>query len=149
IFRIATADPILACQAVDAGAQGVVAPYLEKEEDVDLLVYALKYRPLKGAVLETARKHPDTLSDNVKTYLARYNSGNIAIANIESVPALDNLDTLLNVMGLDAVFIGPHDLSVSMGLPEEYDQPDFEKAVTHIIKSCRSKGLSVGIHFSL
>jgi len=149
IVRIATADPVLACQAVDAGAQGVVAPYLETVEAVEALVYALKYRPLKGAVLEQYRTQPETLSDVLKSYLEGYNSGNIAIANIESVPALDNLNALLDVKGLDAVFIGPHDLSVSMGLPEEYDHPDFEKAVTYIIKSCRSRGLSVGIHFSL
>ena len=149
IVRIATADPILACQAVDAGAQGVVAPYLEKEEDIESLVCALKCRPLKGAVLEQYWKHPEARSATMKTYLEGYNNGNIAVANIESVPALNNLDTLLSVEGLDAVFIGPHDLSVSLGLPEEYDHPEFEKAVTHIIKSCRSKGLSVGIHFSL
>ena len=50
--------------------------------------------------------------------------------------------------GLDAVFIGPHDLSVSLGIPEQYDHPDFEAAVLKIIQTTRSKGLSVGIHFS-
>jgi len=149
IVRIATADETLAGQAVDAGAQGVIAPYLEKEEQIDSLVYALKYRPLKGVLLEQYRMRPDTLPDSLKTYLAAYNSGNVAIANIESVPALNNLERLLAVKGLDAVFIGPHDLSVSMGLPEEYDHPDFEKAVAHIIRLCRSNGISVGIHFSL
>src|SRR5690606_25680376 len=99
--------------------------------------------------LEQYWKQPETRSATVKTYLEGYNNGHIAVANIESVPALNNLETLLSVDGLDAVFIGPHDLSVSLGLPEEYDHPEFEKAVTHIIKSCRSKGVSVGIHFSL
>lgn len=149
IVRVATADATLVCQAVDAGAQGIVAPYLEKEDEVNSLVYALKYRPLKGMLLEQYKAMPDTIPDALQRYVATYNSGNVAIANIESVPALNNLENLLAVKGLDAVFIGPHDLSVSMGLPEEYDHPDFEKAVTYIINSCRSNGISVGIHFSL
>jgi 4-hydroxy-2-oxoheptanedioate aldolase len=62
---------------------------------------------------------------------------------------LDKLDELLSVPGLDAVFIGPHDLSISLGIPEQYDNPEFDKAVKHIIHSSRKKGLSVGIHFSL
>lgn len=149
IVRVGTADATLVCQAVDAGAQGVITPYLEKEDQVDALVYALKCRPLKGILLEQYRAKPETMPDALQRYLATYNSGNVAIANIESVPALNNLESLLAVKGLDAVFIGPHDLSVSMGLPEEYDHPDFEKAVAYIIQSCRSNGISVGIHFSL
>jgi 4-hydroxy-2-oxoheptanedioate aldolase len=86
---------------------------------------------------------------NLREYCAKYNAGNICIANIESAPALDNLETLLSVPGLDAVFIGPHDLSVSLGLPEQYDHPEFEKAVFHIIRTTRQKGLAIGIHFSM
>jgi 4-hydroxy-2-oxoheptanedioate aldolase len=85
----------------------------------------------------------------MKAYLDNYNKGNICIANIESVPAMNNLDALLSVPGLDAVFIGPHDLSISLGIPEQYDHPEFEKAVKHIIHTTRKKGLSIAIHFSL
>ncbi len=56
---------------------------------------------------------------------------------------------MLSVEGLDAVFIGPHDLSVSMGLPEQYDHPDFEAAVKTIIHKTRAHGKAIGIHFSL
>lgn len=89
------------------------------------------------------------MPENMRDYVAKYNAGNICIANIESVPAMDNLDALLSVPGLDAVFIGPHDLSVSLGLPEQYDHPEFEKAVSYIIRTTRAKGLAIGIHFSL
>jgi 4-hydroxy-2-oxoheptanedioate aldolase len=58
------------------------------------------------------------------------------------------LDELLSLQGLDGVFIGPHDLSVSMGIPEAYDHPDFIKAVRQIIQTSRKLGLMVGIHFS-
>jgi 2-keto-3-deoxy-L-rhamnonate aldolase RhmA len=149
IVRIPCPDPYLACQAIDCGAKGVVAPYLETTDQVLELVGAVKYRPLKGELLNGYLRGDIPMPSDLRAYTEKFNGGNICIANIESIPALDRLDSLLSVPGLDAVFIGPHDLSVSMGLPEQYDHPEFEKAVTHIIHTCRAKGLAVGIHFSL
>lgn len=149
IVRIPCPDPYLACQAIDAGAKGIVAPYLESREQVIELVGATKYRPLKGEILQNYLSGAVPMPEHLQEYVARYNEGNICIANIESVPAMERLDEMLSVPGLDAVFIGPHDLSVSLGLPEQYDHPEFEKAVSHIIRATRSKGLAIGIHFSL
>lgn len=148
IVRIPKPDPFLACQMIDAGAKGIVAPYLESPMQIRELVGATKFRPLKGRKLERILSGEEIVSPDLQTYLDHYNKGNWCVANIESVAALDRLEDLLEVPGLDAVFIGPHDLSVSMGLPEEYDHPDFEAAVTRIINSCRTRNLSVGIHFS-
>ncbi len=149
IVRIPKPDPFLACQAIDGGAVGIVAPYLENRQQFLDLVGATKFRPLKGQVLAQYQTDGFQIPEHMKQYLAKYNHGNMCIANIESVPALEKLDELLSVPGLDAVFIGPHDLSVSMELPEQYDHPEFEKAVKYIIHTTRAKGLSVGIHFSL
>ena len=149
IVRIPCPDPFLACQAIDGGALGVVAPYLESVDQVLELVGATKYRPLKGELLTKYLNGTEPIPDIVKSYVENHNAENICIANIESVPAMEKLDDLLSVKGLDAVFIGPHDLSVSLGLPEQYDHPDFEAAVKTIIKKTRAKGLSIGIHFSL
>lgn len=148
IVRIPSADPFRACQMIDAGAEGVVAAYLETPEQVRTLVGAIKYRPLKGEMLEKLLINPAEMDETLKKYLQNLNRGNMCIANIESVPALNNLEAMLSVQGLDAVFIGPHDLSVSLGLPEKYDHPVFEDAVKMIIHTCRKKGLAVGIHFS-
>jgi 2-keto-3-deoxy-L-rhamnonate aldolase RhmA len=148
IVRIPGPDRYLASQAIDAGAVGVVAPYLESVDQIRDLVGAVKYKPLKGEILERALKGEEPLSDKVQAYVEKVNAGLMAIANIESVPAMKKLDELLSVPGLDGVFIGPHDLSVSLGYPEEYDHPVFEAAVKKIIQTARSKGLAVGIHFS-
>jgi 2-keto-3-deoxy-L-rhamnonate aldolase RhmA len=149
IVRIPSPDPFLACQAIDAGALGVVAPYLESPAQVRELVGATKYRPLKGELLESYLSGAEEIPANVDAYVKQMNRSNICIANIESVPAMQKLDEMLSVKGLDAVFIGPHDLSVSLGLPEQYDHPDFEAAVKTIIHKTRAHGLSIGIHFSL
>ena len=148
IVRIPSPDPYRACQMIDAGAEGILAPYIEKTEQVKEMVGALKYRPLKGQRLEEALEDPSSLEPKLKDYLTNYNRGNICIINIESVPAFEKLDELLDVAGVDAVFIGPHDLSVSLGIPEQYDHPEFEKVVQFIIHRCREKNVAVGIHFS-
>jgi len=149
IVRIPSPDPYLASQAIDAGATGVVAPYLESVRQVRDLVGAVKYKPLKGVLLERLLSGEETLNEKMQSYIEKFNEGNMCIANIESVPAINRLDELLSVPGLDAVFIGPHDLSVSLGYPEQYDHPVFEAAVKKIIRVTRKKGLSIGIHFSL
>jgi len=148
IVRIPSPDPFRACQMLDAGAEGVVAPYIENVEQVKELVGALKYRPLKGQRLKEIIENQGSVAPELKIYLDNYNRGNLCIINIESIPAVENLDELLNVPGLDGVFIGPHDLSVNMGLPEMYDHPDFEREVEIIIRKCRENNIAVGIHFS-
>ena len=148
IVRIPSPDPFRACQMLDAGAEGIVAPYIETVEQVQEMVGAIKYRPLKGNRLQKALQNPLTVEPELKQYLENYNNEKLCIINIESIPAVEKLDQLLKVLGLDAVFIGPHDLSVNMGLPEMYDHPDFERMVELVVRKCRENGIAVGIHFS-
>ena len=149
IVRIPSPDPYMACQAIDGGAEGVVVPYIESRSQVIDLIGALKYKPLKGELLSAYLEGTKQIPEDLKKYIGNFNANHICIANIESVPAMEKLDEILSVQGLDAVFIGPHDLSVSLGLPEQYDHPDFELAVKKIIHTTRKKGLHIGIHFSL
>jgi len=147
IVRIPSPDPYLACMVKDAGAVGVIAPYIESAEQIRQLVGATKYRPLKGERLQRVLKKEEVLEPELKTYLEKYNEGSLTIVNIESLTAVKNLDVLLNVDGLDAIIIGPHDLSINMGIPEKYDHPEFEKVVKEIIQKAIRKGIGAGIHF--
>jgi 2-keto-3-deoxy-L-rhamnonate aldolase RhmA len=149
IVRVPSPDAYRACQAIDGGAQGIVVPYIESRAQVAELVGAVKYRPLKGELLSAYLDGSKEIPPVLKEYVISSNSANICIANIESVPAMERLDEILSVPGLDGVFIGPHDLSVSLGLPEQYDHPVFEEAIKTIIHTTRAKGLHIGIHFSL
>jgi len=149
IVRIPSPDAYLACQAIDGGAAGIVVPYIENKDQVVDLVGAVKYRPLKGELLTAYLNGSRQMPEGLQEYIKNFNAANICIANIESVPAMEKLDEILSVPGLDAVFIGPHDLSVSLGVPEQYDHPIFEAAVKTIIHTTRAKGLHIGIHFSL
>jgi 2-keto-3-deoxy-L-rhamnonate aldolase RhmA len=147
LVRILSPDPYEACQVLDAGAAGVLAPYIEHAEQVSRLVGATKLRPLKGRRLDEALQGRDCLGPELNGYLSRRNAENFLMINVESVPALERLEQLLAVPGLDGIIIGPHDLSVSLGLPEQYDHPQFEEAMERIIVKTREKGLGIGIHF--
>jgi 4-hydroxy-2-oxoheptanedioate aldolase len=147
LVRTPSPDPYEACQVLDGGAAGVLAPYIEHPEQVRSLVGATKLRPLKGGRLEEALQDRNCLGSELNDYLNRRNAGNFLLINTESVPALKRLEQILAVPGLDGVIIGPHDLSVSLGVPEQYGDPRFEAAVDEIVSKVRDKGLGVGIHF--
>ena len=147
IVRIPSPDPIEACKVLDGGACGIIAPYVESARQVRELVGATKLRPLKGRRMDDALEDPDTLEPRLRDYLEEFNSDNILAVNIESVPAVENLDAILGVGGLDAVIIGPHDLSVSLGIPEQYTNPVFDGAVRDIIQRARNCNVAAGMHF--
>ena len=148
LVRIASPDPHEARKVLDGGASGILAPYIESPEQVRELIGATKLRPLKGERLREALQNRDSLESKLKDYLRDWNKESFLIINVESVPAIERLDQILAEPGLDGVIIGPHDLSLSLGLPEEYHNPRFEDAVRKIISKAREKGLGVGIHFS-
>ncbi|MFD0679893.1 MULTISPECIES: HpcH/HpaI aldolase family protein [unclassified Paenibacillus] len=147
IVRIPYPDPHQATIALDAGAEGIVAPYVETVEQVQALRGAVKMRPLKGRKLQNILDGTEAAEPVLAEYLEEYNRKHILIVNIESQPALDVLDDILAVPGLDAVLIGPHDLSCSLGVPEQYRHPVFVQAVETIIKKARAAGVAAGIHY--
>jgi len=148
LVRIPSPDPHEARKVLGGGASGILAPYIESPEQVRELVGATKLRPLKGERLRDALQSRDSLEPQLKDYLRDWNKENFLMINIESVPAIERLDAILAEPGLDGVIIGPHDLSISLGLPEQYHDSRFEDAVGQIISKVREKGLAVGIHLS-
>lgn len=147
IVRIPKPDPYEACKVLDGGANGIVVPYVETVEEVKALVGAVKFRPLKGKKLASALDGSSEPGSRLAAFLRERNEDRLLIINIESVPAIENLGHLLEVPGIDAVLIGPHDLSVSLEIPEEYSHPEFDNAVRSIIEAARAKGIGAGIHF--
>src|SRR5947199_2585144 len=89
VVRIPSNDPFEACKVLDAGAGGVIGPYLETAEQVRGLVGAVKLRPLKGRRLQEALRDPGTLEPELRAYLEQRNGDKVLIANIESVPAIE------------------------------------------------------------
>ena len=132
--------------ALDAGAEGIVAPYVETVEEVRELVGAVHYRPIKGRQLREILDGTRSPGDITRSFLKRFNRHSYAIIGIESVAAYDNLDALISVPGVDGVFMGAHDLSVSLEAPEQWDNPALHLLIKDVIRRCRRAGIGVGVH---
>ena len=147
VVRIPSPDPFEACKVLDGGACGFIAPYLETAEQARQLTGVARLRPLKGQRLQDALRDSQTLEPELKTYLEDRNQHTLFIANIESVPAIRNLDEILAVGGIDSVLIGPHDLSCSLGVPEQYRHSKFIDAVQTIFQTARKHNVGAGLHW--
>jgi 2-keto-3-deoxy-L-rhamnonate aldolase RhmA len=146
IVRIPIPSSYYVTMYLDAGAQGILAPYCETVEEAKEVVAATKFRPLKGEMARLAVETGQFPSETTKKYLEARNKNNVCIIGIESVPAINNLDNILKIKGIDAIFVGPNDLSITLGIPDQYDHPDYEAALREIITKCKAVNVPVLIH---
>lgn len=147
LVRIPSPDPYTATMVLDGGAAGVIAPYVETAAQVQALRGAVKLRPIKGQKLQRLLDGSAAAEPELDTYMKDGAQNRVLIVNIESVDAIAALDQILAVPGLDAVLIGPHDLSCSLGIPEQYDRTEFLAACQTIFRKARAAGVGAGIHF--
>ena len=146
IVRIPSPDPFAATMALDGGAAGVIAPYIETAAQVQALRGAVKLRPIKGRKLQGLLKG-DAPEPELAAYVALAAKSKLLVVNIESVPAIEALEEILAVPGLDAVLIGPHDLSCNLGMPEQYARKEFLSACETIFRKARKAKVGAGIHY--
>lgn len=144
LVRIPTPDPGLVRQALDAGAHGIVVPYVEDPAVVRRCLAAARYRPLKESLFEEALANGGPADPATRAYLEEYNKDSFFVVMVESAPGVANLEAILAVEGIDAVFIGPHDLTVSLNLPEQYEHPSVQEAITTIIRTSAAHGIPAG-----
>ena len=101
---------------------------------------------IKGELVKRAVDSGELPSEETKVYLENRNKNNVCIIGIESVPAIENLENILKVQGIDAIFVGPNDLTITLGVPDQYDHPDYEAALREIISKSSAANVPVLIH---
>lgn len=144
--RVPWSEPSIIMKYLDAGAYGLIVPMIETKADAERVVWAARYAPLGQRSVGPARAVVYAGND----YLDHAND-EIAIAvMIETPKALDNLDEIASVEGIDALYIGPADLSQSLGLGPRYnaDNPKHAEAVTRVREVAEKHGKVPGIHTS-
>jgi 4-hydroxy-2-oxoheptanedioate aldolase len=144
VVRVPWLEPGILMKALDAGAYGVICPMINTREDAQKLVAYTHYAP-RGtrsfgpvrALLYGGADYPQHANDTIVTF-----------AMIETAQALDNLDDILSVEGLDAIYIGPSDLSLALGCTPTFDDldPRAAEAVDHILARAQAHGVVAGIH---
>lgn len=144
LVRVPWLEPGILMKTLDAGAYGVICPMVSTREDAQKLVAYTSYAP-RGtrsfgpvrALLYGGPDYPQHANDTI-----------VRFAMIETAQALDNLDDILSVEGLDAIYIGPSDLSLALGCTPTFDDvdPKAAQAIDHILARAKHHGVVAGIH---
>jgi len=140
IIRVAWNDPVLIKKALDTGAHGIIVPYVNTRADAERAVGACLYPPRgirgcgprRGVILD-----PD--------YLTTANDEVLIVIQIETEEAVENVEEILSVEGIDAYFVGPYDLSASMGLLGDLSNMKVQAAIAKVRESGRGAGLPGGL----
>lgn len=144
LVRVPWNDPAEIMKALDAGAYGVICPMINSRAECQALVGACRYAPQgyrsSGPVRAALYGGAD--------YTLKANETIVAMAMIETRDALGSLDEIVSTPGLDAVYVGPSDLSVTFGLPHGLDRNEdvILRALGDILAACRRAGIKAGIH---
>lgn len=144
LVRVGENDANLIKRVMDTGAHGVIVPMVKTVEDARRAVAAVRYPPQgeRGIGLSRAQGYGRSF-DKYRQWLAKES---IVIAIIEHIDAIDNLEDILSVEGIDATMIGPYDISGSMGYPGEFTRKDVRDAIRRYMGTCRRLKKTAGFH---
>lgn len=127
---------------------GVVVPYVEDVAHAKALAAAAVFRPLKGKALQRVLEKNEWPSNATRDYVTKVRCPDtVFIPMIESVAGVENLDAICSIPGVHAVFVGPNDLTVNMGIPNEYDHKDLIAVLKRIIDTADKHHVAAGCWF--
>jgi 4-hydroxy-2-oxoheptanedioate aldolase len=144
IVRVPWLEPGVIMKTLDAGAQAIICPMVNTREDAQRLVQYARYAPQGGRSFGPVRAGMVHGAD----YAEKANDNLVVFAMIETRQALDNLDAICAVPGIDGVYIGPSDLSLSLGCKPVFDDvdPPVAQAMDHILARAHAHGLKAAVH---
>ena len=142
--RVPWNEPSVIMKYIDAGAYGIIVPMIETKEDAEAAVWAMRYPP---AGMRSSGPFRATLYAGAD-YQDHANEELLLAVMIETPKALENLDAIASVPGIDVLYIGPSDLSQALGLGPRYnaDNPKHAETVTKIREACERHGVIPGVH---
>jgi 4-hydroxy-2-oxoheptanedioate aldolase len=146
MVRIGSKDPKLVLQYLDAGMMGVMMPGLETFEDVKMLIDAVKYPPVgkRGMGLARASGYV-AVGKGAVDYIQFSNEQTMVIPQFEDPALIDRFEEMISLPGVDVVVIGPRDLSLNMGFPDEPAHPEVQQMIDRVISICKKTGVASGI----
>lgn len=142
--RVPATEYHFIARALDVGAMGIMVPMVESAEQAQAIVNSAKYPPTgrRGAAFGVA--HDDYTSGDVVEKINMANAETHLIAQIETAQGVEQADEIAAVEGIDVLWIGHFDLTNSLGIPGQFDHPDFRAAVTQVLAACRRHGTTPG-----
>ncbi len=143
LYRVAANEPVRIMHALDAGASGVVIPQVRTVADVERAVAWCRYPPigLRGIAPRRVSEYGRTTA----AYLGSANETVTCCIQIETREALESLDALLEVPGVDTILVGPNDLAASLGHTGQIGDPEVETAIAQVLERAQAHGIPAGI----
>jgi len=144
IIRVAWNDIVLIKRALDIGAKGLLIPWVNTREDAERAVKSCRYPPagLRGVGPRRASRYGLDWNE----YLANANEDLLIVVQIETAEAVKNVEEILSVDGIDAFFVGPNDLSASLGFLGQWHHPEAEEATEKVLRAGKKLGVAGGIY---
>ncbi len=144
IVRVAWNDPVLIKRVLDMGAQGVLIPMVNDRQSAELAVKACKYPP--QGVRGIGPMRPSHYYLEMNDYLKTANDEIMVIIQIEHIEAVNDIDEIFKVEGIDCYFIGPQDLAASMGLITQVTHPKVLQAIDRVLEASKKAGIAAGLY---
>jgi 2-keto-3-deoxy-L-rhamnonate aldolase RhmA len=144
IVRIAWNELPRFKRTLDMGPSGIMVPYVNTAEEARNAAAAMRYPP-QGTRGAARFLRANGYGQELAAYFAEANEKLLTVVQIETVEAVSNAEEIAALPGVDVLFVGPFDLSVSMGIPGQMEHPEFRSALKRVIGACSRHGKSPGI----
>jgi len=144
LVRVPYTEYFFMSRSLDAGAEGLMIPRVETRDQTLKIVESVKYPPVgnRGAAFGIA--HDDYKGGDIGALAERANEETLIIVQTETAKGVENVDEILSVEGVDVAWIGQCDLTISLGIPGQYDHPDFLRAFDKVLNACEKHGVALG-----
>lgn len=144
LVRVSKNEEVVIKKVLDMGVDGIIVPMICSKDDASLAVDYSKYPPLgkRGVGLYRASGYGTKFEDYKKWVAEEL----VIIAQIEHIDAVNNIDEILQVEGIDATFIGPYDMSGSMGYPGDFERNELKEALHKVVSRCDQYNIPSGFH---
>jgi 2-dehydro-3-deoxyglucarate aldolase/4-hydroxy-2-oxoheptanedioate aldolase len=143
LIRVPTNDPVWLKKTLDTGCDGVVVPLVKSAAEARRAVDACRYPPAGNRGVGITRAHRYGLG--FAEYVEAANEEIAVVLQVEHAEAVENVEAIAQVPGVDALLVGPYDLSGSMGLLGQVDHPDVQAAIERVQRACEDAGMTLGI----
>lgn len=143
LVRLARADEVSIKKALDVGAAGVIAPMVNSAEQAAQVVRWARYAPLGTRGVGVGRAH--RYGFKFQEYVSNANDETVVVVQAEHIDAVNNMEAIARVSGVDAIFVGPYDLSASLGHLGEVTHPKVVSAIDHVTQVCQAAQVPLGI----
>jgi 2-dehydro-3-deoxyglucarate aldolase/4-hydroxy-2-oxoheptanedioate aldolase len=143
LVRVPANEDVWIKKALDIGVNGIIVPLVNTSQEAAKSVLHSKYPPEGARSVGITRAHG--YGANFQGYVESANQQTVVVVQVEHIESVDNIDKILQVAGVDAVFVGPYDLSASLGKTGQISDPEVQSAVARVRTACIDKNFPSGI----